>query len=133
MDAERPPAPEASSVGPLNPTSAHDIASVVLSLGALLLSLFGIIERMVTFEKLGVLNEFALLALLPGIATLGFLACARAISWMISNLQFEQWHPVVPEERWAETRRPLEQGSHFRCRLTLRAGAYLLFTVVITA
>ncbi len=38
-----------------------------------MLSLFGIIERMVSFEKLGVTNEFALLALLPGIATLAFL------------------------------------------------------------
>ena len=54
---------------PPNPSSAHEsarfIASVSLSLGALMLSLFGIIERMVTFEKLGVVNEFALLALFP--------------------------------------------------------------------
>ena len=58
--------------GTPNPTSAHEaarfIATVSLSLGALMLSLFGIIERMVTFEKLAILNEFALLA------------CARAIS-----------------------------------------------------
>ena len=56
-----------------------------------MLSLFGIIERMVTFEKLAILNEFALLALLLGIATLAFLACARAISWMISYMTFDQW------------------------------------------
>ena len=41
-----------------NPSSAHEaarfIATVSLSLGALMLSLFGIIERMVTFEKLAV-------------------------------------------------------------------------------
>src|SRR5215217_6251607 len=65
-----------------NPTSAHEaarfVATVSLSLGALMLSLFGIIERMVTFEKLAIENEFALLALLPGIATLAFFACARA-------------------------------------------------------
>src|SRR4051812_9126352 len=83
-----------------NPGSAHEaarfIASISLSLGALMLSLFGIIERMVTFEKLALLNELALLALLPGIATLAFLACARAISWMISYMTFEQWHAVVP-------------------------------------
>jgi hypothetical protein len=78
-----------------------------------MLSLFGIVERMVTFEKLTVVNELALLALLPGIATLGFLACARAISWMISNLRFEQWHAVVPEHRWEHTRRLLEEGSSF--------------------
>ncbi len=75
-----------------NPSSAHEaarfIATVSLSLGALMLSLFGIIERMVTFEKLAVVNEFALLALLPGIATLALLACARAISWMISLHDF---------------------------------------------
>ena len=54
--------------GTPNPTSAHEaarfIATVSLSLGALMLSLFGIIERMVTFQKLAVVNEFALLALL---------------------------------------------------------------------
>jgi hypothetical protein len=122
---------------PPNPSSAHEsarfIASVSLSLGALMLSLFGIMERMVTFEKLGVEHEFALLALLPGIATLAFLACARAISWMISNLRFAQWHAVVPEHQWEQTRQLLEQGNQFRFRLTLMAGAYLLFTLVITA
>jgi hypothetical protein len=120
-----------------HPGSAHEsarfIASVSLSLGALMLSLFGIIERMVTFEKLGVEHEFALLAILPGIATLAFLACARAISWMISYMRFEQWHGVVPEDRWEDTRRALEEGNQFRFRLTLMAGAYLLFTLVITA
>jgi hypothetical protein len=120
-----------------NSSSAHEaarfIASVSLSLGALMLSLFGIIERMVTFEKLAIENEFALLALLPGIATLAFLACARAISWMISYMSFVQWHAVFPEDRWEETRRLVEESSQFRFRLTLMAGAYLLFTLVITA
>jgi hypothetical protein len=119
------------------PTSAHEsarfIASVSLSLGALMLSLFGIIERMVSFEQLGVANEVALLALLPGIATLAFLACARAISWMISNLRFAQWYGVVPQDRWEETRRMLEESRQFRFRVTLMSGAYLLFTLVITA
>ena len=118
-------------------TSAYEaarfIASVSLSLGALMLSLFGIIERMVSFEKLAVLNEFALLALLPGIATLAFLACARAVSWMISYMSFSHWHAVVPQHRWAETRRLIEDSNQFRFRLTLMAGAYLLFTLVITA
>src|SRR5215204_7549385 len=120
-----------------NPSSAHEaarfIATVSLSLGALMLSLFGIIERMVTFQKLAVVNEFALLALLPGIATLAFLACARAISWMISYMTFDQWHGVVPQDRWERTRRLLEEGSQFQFRITLMAGAYLLFTLVITA
>ena len=120
-----------------NPTSAHEaarfVATVSLSLGALMLSLFGIIERMVTFEKLAIENEFALLALLPGIATLAFLACARAISWMISYMRFAQWHAVFPEDRWEETRRLVEESSQFWFRLTLMAGAYLLFTLVITA
>jgi hypothetical protein len=120
-----------------NPSSAHEaarfIATVSLSLGALMMSLFGIVERLVTFEKLAVVNEFALLALLPGIATLAFLACARAISWLISYMSFAQWHAVVPENRREETRRLVEEGSQFRFRLTLMAGAYLLFTLVITA
>ena len=98
-----------------------------------MLSLFGIIERFVSFEKLGVTNEFAVLALLPGIATLAFLACARAISWMISYMRFAQWHGVVPEHRWEETRRALEESNQFRFRVTLMEGAYLLFTLVITA
>ena len=123
--------------GTPNPTSAHEaaqfIATVSLSLGALMLSLFGIIERMVTFEKLALVNEFALLALLPGIATLAFLACARAISWMISYMTFDQWHGVVPQDRWERTRRLVEEGSQFQFRITLMAGAYLLFTLVITA
>src|SRR5215217_9704642 len=123
--------------GSPNPSSAHEaarfIASVSLSLGALMLSLFGIIERMVTFEKLGVANELALPALLPGMATLAFLACARAISWMISYMRFAQWHDVVPEHRWEATRRLLEESNQFRFRVTLMAGAYLLFTLVITA
>src|SRR3954452_24936538 len=120
-----------------NPSSAHEaarfVATVSLSLGALMLSLFGIIERMVTFEKLAVVNELALLALLPGVATLAFLACARAISWMISYMRFAQWHAVFPEHRWEETRRLVEESSQFRFRLTLMAGAYLLFTLVITS
>ena len=88
---------------------------------------------MVTFQKLAVVNEFALLALLPGIATLAFLACARAISWMISYMTFAHWHAVFPEHRWEETRRLVEESTQFRFRLTLMAGAYLLFTLVITS
>jgi len=49
-----------------------------------MLSLFG-------SSSAAIENEFALLALLPGIATLAFLACARAISWMISYMRFAQW------------------------------------------
>jgi len=125
------------SAEPGSPSSAHEaarfIASVSLSLGALMLSLFGIIERMVSFEKLGVANEFALLALLPGIATIAFLACARAISWMISYMTFTQWNAVIPQHRWTETRRRVEESSQFHFRVTLMTGAYLLFTLVITA
>src|SRR5262245_50107337 len=106
-----------------SPASAHEsarfFASISLSLGALMLSLFGIIERMVPFDKLGVGDEYALLALLPGIATLAFLACARAISWMISYTRFAQWHAVVPQNRWDETRRLLEESNQFRFRVTL--------------
>src|ERR671912_3054644 len=133
-----PGAPTSSpDPGAASSTSAHEaarfIATVSLSLGALMLSLFGIIERMVTFEKLTVVNEFALLALLPGIATLAFLACARAISWMISYMTFAQWHAVFPQDRWDHTRRRVEESNQFRFRITLMSGAYLLFTLVITA
>lgn len=118
-------------------SSAHEaarfIANVSLSLGALMLSLFGIIERFVTFEKLGVASQFALLALLPGIATLSFLACARAISWMISYMTFTHWHAVIPPRRWEEMRTLIEAGTQFRFRITMLAGAYLLFTLVISA
>jgi hypothetical protein len=113
--------------------SARFVASVSLSLGALILSLFGILEQMVPFEQLASRHEYGLLALLPGIATLAFLACARAISWMISNMKFSLWHGVVPENRWEETRRQLEEGNQFRFRLGLMSGAYVLFALVIAA
>jgi hypothetical protein len=98
-----------------------------------MLSLFGILERIVSFENLATRNELALLALLPGIATLSFLACARAISWMISHMTFDQWQGVVPEPYWERTRLHLEVGNQFRFRVTLMSGAYLLFALVITA
>lgn len=136
-EASRGPAIDPALGGPPSPGSALEaarfIASVSLSLGALMLSLFGIIERMVTFEKLTIVNEFALLAVLPGIATLAFLACARAISWMISYMTFAQWHAVVPQHRRDVVRRRVEEGRQFRFRLTVMSGAYLLFTLVITA
>jgi hypothetical protein len=113
--------------------SARFIASVSLSLGALMLSLFGFLERIVTFQHLATDNELALLALLPGIATLSFLACARAISWLISHMRFDQWQGVVPEARWEWTRVHLEESNQFWFRLNLMSGAYLLFAVVITA
>lgn len=113
--------------------AARFIATISLSLGALMLSLFGIIERMVTFERLAVQNEVALIALLPGIATIAFLACARAISWMISNMTFQLWRAVVPQARWERIQRSLEAENQFRFRLTLMSGAYVLFTLVITA
>ena len=98
-----------------------------------MLSLFGILERIVSFENLATNNELALLALLPGIATLSFLACARAISWMISHMRFDQWQGVVPESYWERTRLQLEVGNQFQFRVTLMSGAYLLFALVITA
>jgi hypothetical protein len=120
-----------------NPQAAHEsarfIASISLSLGALMLALFGIVERIVSFERLAVENELALIALLPGIATLAFLACARAISWMISNMTFVLWRGVVPPQRWELTQRLIEQSNQFRFRVTLMSGAYVLFTLVITA
>ena len=138
MNGEQKSEPSKSSSDPApSPTSAHEsarfLASISLSLGALMLSLFGIIERMVSFEQLAVGEEYVLLALLPGIATLAFLACARAISWMISSMRFAQWLGVVPQQRWEETRRLLEESNQFRFRVTLMAGAYLLFTLVISA
>lgn len=120
-----------------DPKAAHEsarfVANISLSLGALMLALFSIIERIVTFERLAVENELALIALLPGIATLAFLACARAISWMISNMTFVLWRGVVPPQRWELTQRLIEQSNQFRFRVTLMSGAYVLFTLVITA
>lgn len=133
--SDHPPAPDSAEL--IHPQSAFEsarfIATISLSLGALMLSLFGIVERMVTFERLAVEREFALLALLPGIATLSFLACARAISWMISHMSFTLWRGVVPPHRWQETQDLIERGSQFRFRLTMMSGAYGLFTLVITA
>lgn len=131
------PAPAERAGAPAEANSAHEVArfvaSVSLSLGALMLSLFGIVERLVSFEKLGQAGEFALLSLLPGIATLSFLACARAISWMISYMTFTHWHAVIPPARWEEMRARIEAGTQFQFRITMMAGAYLLFTLVISA
>ena len=113
--------------------TARFVATIAVSLGALMLSLFGIIERIVTFEKLQLSSELALLALLPGIATLSFLACARAISWMITHMPFQQWQGVVPPHRWDEARHHIEASNQFRFRLTVMSGAYTLFALVITA
>src|SRR5215211_7700757 len=52
---------------------------------------------------------------------------------MISYMTFAQWHAVFPEHRWEETRRLVEESNQFQFRLTLMAGAYLLFTLVITS
>jgi hypothetical protein len=121
----------------VDPKSGHDaarfFASISLSLGALMLSLFGIVQHLSGFEKLGTEGGLAILALLPGIATLAFLACARAISWMISTLTFAQWRGVVPTHRWTEFQRLIEGSNQFHFRLTLMSGAYLLFSLVITA
>jgi hypothetical protein len=113
--------------------SARFVASVSLTLGALMLSLFGLVERLVTFERLAIEREFSLLALLPGIATLSFLACARAVSWMISNMRSRLWRNVVPPQRWKVLEDRVENSNQFRFRLTLMSGAYGLFTLVITA
>src|SRR4030095_13999365 len=73
VNGEQKSEPSKSSSDPApSPTSAHEsarfLASISLSLGALMLSLFGIIERMVSFEQLAVGDEHAVLAALPGIA-----------------------------------------------------------------
>jgi hypothetical protein len=52
---------------------------------------------------------------------------------MISYMTFAQWHAVFPQDRWDHTRRLVEESNQFRFRITLMSGAYLLFTLVITA
>jgi hypothetical protein len=60
-----------------------DVAKVVttagLTLGSVMLTAFGFIERAVGMEKLATDRRFALVALLPGAAALAFLASARAL------------------------------------------------------
>ena len=38
---------------------------------------------------------------------------------MISHMRFDQWHAVVPEPRWEETRQALEAGNQLRFRFGL--------------
>ncbi|MFN3853896.1 MAG: hypothetical protein ACK4M0_05830 [Phreatobacter sp.] len=60
-----------------------DVAKVVvtagLTLGSVMLTAFGFIERAVGIERLATDRRFALVALLPGAAALSFLASARAL------------------------------------------------------
>jgi hypothetical protein len=60
-----------------------DVAKVVttagLTLGSVMLTAFGFIERAVGIERLATDRRFALAALLPGAAALAFLASARAL------------------------------------------------------
>lgn len=60
-----------------------DVAKVVttagLTLGSVMLTVFGFIERAVGIAQLATDRRFALVALLPGAAALAFLASARAL------------------------------------------------------
>ena len=55
------------------------IVASALTIGSVLLTAFGFVERMVGIERIASDRRFALLALMPGAAALAFLASGRAL------------------------------------------------------
>jgi hypothetical protein len=97
---------------------ARSIISSALTIGSVLLSAFGFVERVVGIERIATDRRFALLALMPGAAALAFLASGRALGSL--------YDVSVPPREIGVVRRAL-------LRFTDISGAYGLFALVISA
>lgn len=99
-----------------------DVAKVVttagLTLGSVMLTAFGFIERAVGIERLATDRRFALVALLPGAAALSFLASARALG--------AAYDASVPP-------RPVTGLKRAALRFSAMSGAFGLLAVVLSA
>lgn len=93
------------------------IVASALTIGSVLLTAFGFIERMVDIERIATDRRFALLALMPGAAALAFLASGRALGAL--------YDVSVPPRGIAAWQRAL-------LRFTDVSGAYGLFAIVIS-
>jgi hypothetical protein len=98
-----------------------DVAKVVvtagLTLGSVMLTAFGFIERAVGIERLAADRRYALVALLPGGAALAFLASARALG--------AAYDASVPP-------RPVSTFQRARLRFSDLGGAFGLIAVVLS-
>lgn len=99
-----------------------DVAKVVvtagLTLGSVMLTAFGFIERAVGLERLATDRRYALVALLPGGAALAFLASARALG--------AAFDASVPP-------RPVSTFRRAMLRFTDLGGAFGLIAVVLSS
>lgn len=93
------------------------IVASALTIGSVLLTAFGFVERMVGIDRIATDRRFALLALMPGAAALAFLASGRALGAL--------YDVSVPP-------RDIRAWQRALLRFTDISGAYGLFAVVIS-
>lgn len=96
---------------------ARVIVASALTIGSVLLTAFGFVERIVGIEKIASDRRFALLALMPGAAALAFLSSGRALGAL-----YDVSVPVRDVPAW---RRAI-------LRFTDVSGAYGLFALVVS-
>ncbi|QCI66000.1 hypothetical protein [Phreatobacter stygius] len=97
---------------------ARVIVTAALTIGSVLLTAFGFVERMIGIEKIATDRRYALLALMPGAAALAFLASARSLGAI--------YDVTVPARRVSTLKRMLLRAGDL-------SGAYGLFALVISA
>lgn len=96
---------------------ARLVAAGALTLGSVLLTTFGLVERIIGFAPLANESRFALFALMPAGAALAFLASARTIGAM--------YDAAVPP-------RPLSDFQRIVRRFRELASGYGYFAIVIS-
>lgn len=96
---------------------ARVIVSAALTIGSVLLTAFGFVERVIGIEKIATDKRYALLALMPGAAALAFLASALSLGAI--------YDVTVPARQVSTLKRMLLRAGDL-------SGAYGLFALVIS-
>lgn len=94
------------------------LGAMTMTVGALVLSAFALVERIFPLKDLAREGGTSLLALLPSLAALSFLGCARVLGWLVGQ--------SIPGHAEAGP------WDRIRSRLTVIEGAYGLFAFVIS-